>query len=226
LIQSLNIQDKNVISILNIQSFKVNFVLNKSFFSKKIVKINIKSTFVTQYLFQLMLENIITSKTRLRLLVKFFINVANEGYLRGLATEMQESTNSIRKELNNLTEAGYLIRTEENLKVTYKANQTNPFFKLLQQIVRKYVGLDTIITMVIDKIGNVKKVYLIGDYVKGIDSGIIEIVLEGNDLNTEYIAQLSLKIEKEIQREVVFTLTNQHDNSGLLLYEHEVLILN
>jgi hypothetical protein len=80
--------------------------------------------------------------------------------------------------------------------------------------------------MVIDKIGNVKKVYLIGDYVKGIDSGIIEIVLEGNDLNTEYIAQLSLKIEKEIQREVVFTLTNQHDNSGLLLYEHEVLILN
>jgi hypothetical protein len=62
--------------------------------------------------------------------------------------------------------------------------------------------------------------------VKGIDSGIIEIVLEGNDLNTEYIAQLSLKIEKEIQREVVFTLTNQHDNSGLLLYEHEVLILN
>jgi len=91
-----------------------------------------------------MLENIITSKTRLRLLVKFFINVANEGYLRGLATEMQESTNSIRKELNNLTEAGYLIRTEENLKVTYKANQTNPFFKLLQQIVRKYVhiGID------------------------------------------------------------------------------------
>jgi len=75
-----------------------------------------------------MLENLITSKTRLRLLVKFFINVANEGYLRGLASEMQESTNSIRKELNNLTDAGYLIRKDNNQKITYKANQKNPFF--------------------------------------------------------------------------------------------------
>ena len=67
---------------------------------------------------------------------------------------------------------------------------------------------------------------MIGDYVKGIDSGRIEIVLEGNDLNTEYLIQLSEKIENEIQREVVFTITDKHDNSGLLLYEHEVLILN
>ena len=173
-----------------------------------------------------MLENIITSKTRLRLLVKFFINVANEGYLRGLASEMHESTNAIRKELNNLTEAGYLIRKDEHQKITYKANQTHPFFKLLQQIIRKYVGLDTIIEMVIEKIGSIGRVYLVGDYVKGIDSGTIEIVLEGNDLNTDYLTQLSEKIEKEIQRGVVFSITNKHDNSGLLLYEHEALLLN
>ena len=55
-----------------------------------------------------MLETLITSKTRLRILVKFFINAANKGYLRGLAEEMHESTNAIRKELNNLEEAGYL----------------------------------------------------------------------------------------------------------------------
>ena len=55
-----------------------------------------------------MLETLITSKTRLRILIKFFINVTNNGYLRGLAEEMNESTNSIRKELNNLSEAGYL----------------------------------------------------------------------------------------------------------------------
>ncbi|MSP85673.1 MAG: ArsR family transcriptional regulator, partial [Flavobacteriaceae bacterium] len=48
-----------------------------------------------------MLKTLITSKTRLRILVKFFINSANHGHLRGLADEMQESTNAIRKELNN-----------------------------------------------------------------------------------------------------------------------------
>ena len=169
-----------------------------------------------------MLGNIITSKTRLRLLVKFFINVANEGYLRGLASEMNESTNAIRKELNNLTDAGYLIRKEHDQKITYRANQYNPFFSLLQQIVRKYIGLDTIVTMVLERMGPVHRVFIIGDYVKGLDSGKIEVVLEGNNLNEEYIIQLSNKIEIEIQKKVVFYLTNQHDNSGLLVFEQEL----
>jgi hypothetical protein len=169
-----------------------------------------------------MLKNIITSKTRLRLLVKFFINVTNEGYLRGLATEMQESTNAIRKELNNLTEAGYLIRQESDQKITYRANQHNPFFSLLQQIVRKYVGLDTIVTMVLERMGPVRRVFIIGDYVKGLDSGLIEVVLEGQNLNEDYIIQLSHKIEKEIEKKVVFYLTDQHDDTGLLIFEQEL----
>ena len=45
----------------------------------------------------IMLGELITSKTRLRLLIKFFISQANRGYLNGLATEMGESTNAIRK---------------------------------------------------------------------------------------------------------------------------------
>lgn len=170
----------------------------------------------------LMLNNIITSKTRLRLLIKFFINVANEGYLRGLATEMNESTNSIRKELNNLTEAGYLIRQDVNQKITYKANQQNPFFNLIQQIIRKYVGLDTVIEMVLERMGSVCRVFIIGDYAKGIDSGTIEVVLEGKHLDQEYIYQLSQKIESEIRKKVVFYLTSSHDDSGLLIFEQEV----
>ena len=50
-----------------------------------------------------MLESLITSKTRLRLLIKFFVNIANKGYLNSLASEFGESTNSVRKELNNLS---------------------------------------------------------------------------------------------------------------------------
>ena len=35
-----------------------------------------------------MLGELITSKTRLRLLTKFFVSQANRGYLNGLANEM------------------------------------------------------------------------------------------------------------------------------------------
>jgi len=77
--------------------------------------------------------------------------------------------------------------------------------------------------MVLERMGPVNRVFILGDYVKGIDSGRIEVVLEGTHLNEEYIQKLSNKIELEIQKKVVFYLTNQHDNSGLLVFEQELI---
>ena len=133
-----------------------------------------------------MLDSLITSKTRLRLLVKFFINVANEGHLRGLATEFNESTNSIRKELNNLSEAGYLEKENVQNRVLYKANSRHPLFGLLQKVVRTYIGLDAITAQVLERMGSVEKIILTGDYDNGIDSGIIEVTLIGKSLNKNY----------------------------------------
>ena len=67
-----------------------------------------------------MLGELITSKTRLRLLIKFFVSQANRGYLNGLANEMGESTNSIRKELNHLHGAGYLKKSRTSIKLNIK----------------------------------------------------------------------------------------------------------
>ena len=50
-----------------------------------------------------MLDTLITSKTRIKLLMKFFMNPRTRAYLRELASEFGESTNSIRVELNRLS---------------------------------------------------------------------------------------------------------------------------
>ena len=121
-----------------------------------------------------MLNSLITSRTRLRLLVKFFINQANAGYLRGLAQEMNENTNAIRKELNNLSDAGYITREVIESKVIYKANNKHPLFSTLQQLIRKHIGIDTIVEQILERMGSVNRIYIIGDYAKGIDSGTIE----------------------------------------------------
>jgi hypothetical protein len=170
---------------------------------------------------EIMLESIITSKTRLRLLIKFFINAANEGYLRGLATEMQESTNAIRKELNNLSEAGYLLKNEEGFRVTYTANKQHPLFGLMQKIVRKYIGLDALVEQIVSRVGEVKRVFLVGDYAKGIDSGTIEVVLEGEAINLEYLAKLAQKAEQEINKKVSVSVTEHFEGDGLLVFEQE-----
>ncbi len=167
-----------------------------------------------------MLETLITSKTRIRILVKFFINAANNGHLRGLAEEMHESTNSIRKELNNLSEAGYLEKKANQNKVSYKANTKHPLFSTLQKIVFQHLGLDAIIEHILERMGNVQQIILLGDYANGIDSGTIEVRIVGADLNASYIDQLALKIESEIKRKVAFTLQEQLSENGLVIYEN------
>ena len=166
-----------------------------------------------------MLENLITSKTRLRLLVKFFINVANDGYLRGLAEEMNESTNAIRKELNNLSNAGYLEKEVQKNKINYKANSKHPLFGILQTIIRQYIGLDSIVTIVLERMGSVDRIIVVGDYANGKDTGVIDVILVGLNLNIDYINNLSIKLENEIKRKVRFSSLESFDGDGLVLYE-------
>ena len=169
-----------------------------------------------------MLNQLITSKTRLRLLIKFFISQANKGHLNGLASEMGESTNSIRKELNHLYDAGYLNKNKLNNKVEYNVNVKHPLYSTLKKVVMKHLGLQDIVETVLDKMGNVKQILLIGDYAKGIDSGNIEVFLIGRNLNMDYIENLEGKIEKLINRKVTFYLSSKFSSNekSIILYSN------
>ena len=157
----------------------------------------------------------------MRSLIKFFVNQANRGYLNGLASEFNESTNSIRKELNHLSNAGYLEKYRDNNKIGYKANIKHPMFEILQKVVFKHLGLEEIVEHVLAQMGKVKEIHLIGDYAKGLDTGSIEVLLIGDQLNTKYIFQLEQKIEKLIERKVQFIISNRkaNDQKSILLYE-------
>ena len=149
------------------------------------------------------------------------MNQANRGYLNGLASEFNESTNSIRKELNHLSEAGYLEKYKDNNKIGYKANVNHPMFEILRKVVLKHLGLEDIIDHVLNQIGEVNEIHVLGDYAKGLDSGLIEVLLIGNELNTKYLSNLELKIEKLIERKVQFIVSNRKssDQRSILLYK-------
>jgi hypothetical protein len=165
-----------------------------------------------------MLSSLITSKTRLRMLIKFFVSAANNGYLNGLANEFNESTNSIRKELNNLSSAGYLSKSKENNRVIYNANTSHPMFGVLQKIVRQHLGLEDIVETVVERIGEIDQIALSGEYANGIDSGVIEIVINGKKVDKEYLENIKPKIKKKIGREVSFLLNQRLDSNSIILY--------
>ena len=149
-----------------------------------------------------MLDSLITSKTRIKLLLKFFLNSNNKGYLRNLASEFGESTNAIRLELNRLEEAELLTTSSEGNKKLYQANTKHPFFTDINRILYKYVGIDKIISSILERLGNLLKAYLVGDFAKGKASKIIDIILVGKELDLIYLAKLVSKAEAEMDLKI------------------------
>ncbi|MBS1652593.1 MAG: ArsR family transcriptional regulator [Bacteroidetes bacterium] len=152
-----------------------------------------------------MLETLISSKTRVKILLKFFLNENQTAYLRGLEEEFNESTNSIRLELNKFENAGFLKSFAKGNKKIFQVNAKHPLFKDINSIVKKMVGIDYVIDYTLQKIGNLNRVYLVGDLSKGINSEIIDLVLVG-DINAKYLTELIAKTEKKINKKIKFLI--------------------
>jgi hypothetical protein len=151
------------------------------------------------------LEYLITSRTRVKMLLKFFLNSHSKAHLRGLADEFGESTNAIRHELNNLSKAGYLVSNGKGNIIEYSANIDHPLYPEIKNLVHKYLGIDKIIDNVLNqfitRLGTLEMAFITGDYAKGKDSGIIDLVLVG-EINQQYLHKYVQKAEKLIHRKI------------------------
>lgn len=150
-----------------------------------------------------MLDTIITSKTRLKLLLKFFVAAASRGHLRGIAEEFNESTNAIRKELNQLTEAGFLEKQAQQNKVVYHANTQHVLYKPLQNLMRSFLGIEDYVDTILERSGQVEHLALIGSFASGLDNGEIEVLVLGENLNTEYLYKVADKIKAKIGKNII-----------------------
>ena len=175
-----------------------------------------------------MLESLITSKTRIKLLLKFFLNINNQGYLRSLETEFNESTNGIRQELNRFEHAGLLLTESEGNKKLYRANTGHPLFKDLNSIILKFVGVEELLERVIDRLGNVQQVYLEGRIAQGLESDIVDLLFVGDDIDRNYLSSLVEKTEPLLKRKIRYLVFEEADAKVYVdrHYKDLVLIFN
>lgn len=161
-----------------------------------------------------MIGALISSKTRIKLLLKFFLNSDTTAYLRSLESEFGESTNSIRLELNRLEDAGMLVSKSQGNRKIFQANRQHPLFSEVHNILLKHLGLDTIIENVIERLGNVQRVYLVGEFAKGMDSGIIDLIFIG-DIEKTYLLKLVDKAEGLINRKIRYLIYGEPEFVGI-----------
>lgn len=173
-----------------------------------------------------MIEALISSRTRIKLLLKLFLNSSNRAYLRGLEDEFGESSNAIRIELKRLENAGMIKSEASGNKKLFKANTKHPLFDEIHNILRKYVGIDAIVDRITNQIGDVERVYLVGDFAKGINSNVVDIEFVGHNFNKNYLMELLGRVEEAIGKKIKYVLYSPQEMDVLPLQHNKLLIWN
>ena len=166
-----------------------------------------------------MLTELFTSKTRIRVLLKLFLNPEVSSYLRELSSEFNVSSSAIKAELDNLSESGYLTRAKKGRSIFFQANSSHPFFPEIHSIVKKSLGIDQVITQVKKELGTIQAVYILDDYAQGKDSGIIDLLIVGKVSKKklqDYIAITENKIKRKL-RVLIESSTNFEYSQSMYL---------
>lgn len=148
-----------------------------------------------------MLTELFTSKTRIRVLLKLFLNPNVSCYLRELSKEFSLSPNALKEELDSLNSAGYLEKEQSGRSIYFKANKKHPFFPEINSIVRKTLGIDRLLDEILENLGSVHAAYILDDYALGKDSGLIDILVVG-DIDRNSLDELRRVTEGKINRKI------------------------
>ena len=146
-------------------------------------------------------DGLITSKMRIRIILRLFLNPEQKTYIRELAEEMEASPSQVSEELKKLSATGLLHTEKSGRQVNYSANQDHPLYPDLHSMVKKALGMDSILDSILERLGDLHLAFLLDDYAQGKDTGLIDLLLVG-DIDRENLDDLVNKTEKYINRKI------------------------
>jgi len=167
---------------------------------------------------------LITSKTRIRILMRLFLNPNQHAYLREMAGEFSVSPSQVRDELQHLNDAGLLEREKSGRQINYRANQKHPLYPELHSMVQKALGMDRILDSIIERLGNLEQAWLLDDYAEGKDTGLIDLLLVGN-IDQGNLTDLVAKTERYIGRKIRTLVLHPDEHLTCILSDRSRLLL-
>lgn len=84
-----------------------------------------------------------------------------------------------------------------------------------------YIGFDELIDSLLKQVGNLKEVYVVGDYARGVDSGTIDLILVGQ-LNDKLVEKLLHRVSKRIKRTFRYQI---HDTNYEVIQQHQLKLI-
>ncbi len=150
-----------------------------------------------------LLSGLITSKTRIEILMRLFLNPDRRAHLRELAGELAVSPSQVKSELERLTDSGLLTSAPEGNRIQFGANPAHPLFPKLHAMVRKALGMDRILESILLRLGRLELAILVGDHAMERDSGCIDLVLVGNIDQRNLAGKTESHLDRQIRAQVL-----------------------
>ena len=159
------------------------------------------------------LEDIITSKVRVKVLELFFSNLTEMYHVRGIVREIKEEINAVRRELERLEKAGILKKEPRGNRIYYFVRTDYNGFSDLLSIVAKSTGLGEEICDSRSKLGKVSIVMFSGSFVrmkprKKDDN--VDILIVGEVVLPE-LAMIIRTYESKLAREINYTVMTKEE---------------
>jgi DNA-binding MarR family transcriptional regulator len=150
-----------------------------------------------------LIDQLFSGKIRLKLLARLLLNPSSQVYLRQLERDLNVSSNTVRLELNKLSEMKLInvVESEESKIKKYIGNTAHPLYSNLRSIILKYVGVDQLVEEIFYKLGEIDEVFLTGEFANGIETPFIDLVLVG-DIDRDYLNKLVESAEKLLNKKI------------------------
>lgn len=159
------------------------------------------------------LNDIITSKVRVKILELFFSNLKELYHVRGVVRELDEEINAVRRELANLEEAGILRKEPRGNRIYYSVRSEYLFFGDLVSVVAKTTGLGKALIENKNKLGKVSMIMFSGKFVakkerKSPDD--IDILVVG-EITLPELASIIRGEETKLSHEINYTVMSREE---------------
>jgi predicted nucleotidyltransferase len=154
-----------------------------------------------------MLDFIVKSKIRQRLLLLFMYNPGREYYINEAARLVKTSAGTAQRELEKLAGIGVLKKEKRANLAYFQADEKNPLYRDIKNIVAQTIGIEPLLKDALSKNAGIKFAFLFGSYAKGglkPDSDIDLYVI--GDIKDDWLYRAMKNVEEKIKREINYHL--------------------
>jgi len=158
-----------------------------------------------------MIETILGSKLRAKVLGWLFTHPDERYFVRQLAGLLKEDSTNVSRELIRMEKTGILISTKEGKQRYYQANRKSPLFDELHGLMLKTVGVADVIKKALEpRLADIKLAFVFGSVARRAENRFSDIdLLVVGDITFGEVVDLISAAEEVLNRElnpVVYTL--------------------